>query len=55
MIVGKVSWPKYTLDDPSNLVFDTNVTNLAYLSPDTFRAEAIEYLSKTVLTTLPVL
>lgn len=53
--MSNVNWPEYTLDEPENLVFDTNVTDLAYTSPDLFRAEAIEYLSKTALVTLPVL
>jgi hypothetical protein len=47
--VNFIQWPVYTLDAPQNIVFDTNVTCLAYLEPDTFRAEAIAYLSETVL------
>jgi len=50
-IVSNVAWPKYTLDDPTNIVFDTNVTNLAYISPDIYRAEGIDFVSKTVLKT----
>ena len=52
VVASNVTWPAYTLDDASNLVFDTNVTDLAYVSPDLFRAEAIEYLSTAVLTDL---
>ncbi|KAH8886582.1 alpha/beta-hydrolase [Thozetella sp. PMI_491] len=39
-----VSWPPYSLEKPQNLVFDVNVTNLAYLEDDIFRAEAINFL-----------
>jgi carboxylesterase type B len=48
-IVNFVKWPVYTLDAPQNIVFNANVTGLAYLERDTFRAEAIAYLSETVL------
>ncbi|KAH7348648.1 triacylglycerol lipase [Rhexocercosporidium sp. MPI-PUGE-AT-0058] len=41
---GCVNWPKYTLDDPKNIVFDANVTNLAYAESDTYRAEGIAYI-----------
>ncbi|ESZ98506.1 putative extracellular lipase [Sclerotinia borealis F-4128] len=43
--VSNVSWPSYTLDDPTNIVFDVNVTNLAYVEPDYFRAAGIKYIS----------
>ncbi|KAG7384478.1 hypothetical protein PHYBOEH_009435 [Phytophthora boehmeriae] len=39
-----VEWPQYSLDDPQNFVFDTNVTNVSYVESDFFRAEAIAYL-----------
>ncbi|KUI64628.1 Lipase 2 [Cytospora mali] len=35
-----LQWPKYTLDDPRNIVFDVNRTGLAYIEPDVYRAEA---------------
>ncbi|KAH8667110.1 carboxylesterase family protein [Xylariales sp. PMI_506] len=40
-----VYWPQYTLDNPQNIVFDVNATDLAFLEPDTYRAEAIAYMS----------
>lgn len=39
-----VEWPKYTLEDPRNIVFDVNVTDLAYTEPDTYRADGIEFI-----------
>lgn len=39
-----IEWPQYSLDDPQNIVFDANVTDLAYIEPDLFRAEAIAYI-----------
>lgn len=48
-VVNPLKWPKYTVDGAQNIVFNTNVPDLAYLQPDTFRAEALEYLSNTVL------
>ncbi|ETL50253.1 hypothetical protein L914_00457 [Phytophthora nicotianae] len=39
-----LKWPEYTLDDPQNIVFDANVTELAYIDPDVFRAEAIAHM-----------
>ncbi|KAG2521680.1 hypothetical protein BBO99_00005858 [Phytophthora kernoviae] len=39
-----VEWPQYSLDDPQNFVFDTNVTNVSYVEPDFFRTEAIAYI-----------
>ena len=38
-------WPVYDSADPENIVFDVNATNLAYIEPDIFRAEGIQYLS----------
>ena len=45
MIATSVSWPQYTLDNPQNIVFDVNVTDLAYVEPDIYRAEGIAYIS----------
>jgi hypothetical protein len=45
VIVSCVNWPEYTLENPRNMVFDVNVTNLAYVEPDTYRAEGIQYLA----------
>jgi carboxylesterase type B len=42
--VTALEWPEYTADDPHNIVFDVNVTELAYIEPDIYRAEAIAYL-----------
>jgi hypothetical protein len=41
-----VMWPEYNLSNPQNLVFDTNVTELAYAEPDTYRAEGIAFISE---------
>lgn len=32
------------MDNPQNIVFDANVTNVAYVEPDTYRAEGIAYI-----------
>ncbi|TAQ86582.1 hypothetical protein B7494_g5091 [Chlorociboria aeruginascens] len=40
-----VKWPKYSLHDPQNIVFNTNITGLAYAEPDIYRAEGIAYIS----------
>ncbi|KAL3659424.1 hypothetical protein V7S43_015695 [Phytophthora oleae] len=42
--VTALEWPEYTLDDPQDIVFDANVTDVAYIEPDTFRAEAIAHM-----------
>ncbi|KAG3152134.1 hypothetical protein PI126_g10652 [Phytophthora idaei] len=42
--VTALRWPEYTLDDPQIIVFDANVTELAYVAPDTYRAEAITHM-----------
>ncbi|KAF8856620.1 hypothetical protein BDZ45DRAFT_745234 [Acephala macrosclerotiorum] len=42
---GCIEWPKYTLGNPRNIMFDANVTSLAYVEPDTHRAEGIAYIS----------
>lgn len=39
-----VKWPKYEGVTPRSIVFDANVTNLAYVEDDTYRAEGIEYM-----------
>lgn len=43
-IVSCVTWPKYGDGQARNLVFDANATSLAYVEPDTFRAEGIQYI-----------
>lgn len=43
-IVTDINWPRYTLEDPRNIVFDVNVTDLLYTEPDTFRAEGINFI-----------
>ncbi|KAH7317097.1 carboxylesterase family protein [Stachybotrys elegans] len=37
-------WPQYTLDAPANIVFDANTTKTAFIEPDTYRQEEIDYL-----------
>jgi len=49
LIASSIKWPAYTLDNPQNIVFDANITNLSYLERDIYRAEAIAYLSSSVL------
>lgn len=39
-----VEWPIYSLEDPKNIVFDVNVTDLAYAEPDIYREEGINFL-----------
>ncbi|PYH92004.1 carboxylesterase family protein [Aspergillus ellipticus CBS 707.79] len=39
-----VVWPEYTLDNKRNMVFDVNVTDLAYIEDDDFREDGISYL-----------
>jgi len=46
--VGCVNWPKYTVGQPRNIVLDVNVTNLAYVEPDTYRAEGIAFIEKNL-------
>ncbi|KLU88025.1 hypothetical protein MAPG_07012, partial [Magnaporthiopsis poae ATCC 64411] len=44
-VTNAVRWPRYDEDgQPRNMVFDVNVTALAYAEPDTYRTEQIEYL-----------
>jgi carboxylesterase type B len=44
--VTALDWPAYTLDDPQVIVFDVNVTELAYVEADTYRAEGIAYIQE---------
>jgi triacylglycerol lipase len=44
-----VKWPPYTLDNPRNIVFDANVTDLAYVEPDEYRAEGIAYVQSRLV------
>nr|POE58662.1 lipase 4 [Quercus suber] len=37
-------WPRYDLADPQDLVWDANVSSLAYPEPDTFRAAGIRWI-----------
>jgi triacylglycerol lipase len=39
---GAVQWPPYSLESPTNYVFDANVSS--HLEPDTYRADGIDYL-----------
>ncbi|KAK4625496.1 Lipase 1 [Fulvia fulva] len=41
---GPDAWPKYSLEQPENIVFDANETGLAVTEPDTFRAEGIRWI-----------
>ncbi|KAH7491184.1 Lipase 1 [Phytophthora ramorum] len=49
--VANVTWPEYTLDNPQNIVFDVNVTDLAYIEPDIYRAEAIAFINNALTAT----
>ena len=40
-----VRWPTYSLDNPENILFDVNITDLARIEPDTYRAEGIQYIA----------
>jgi hypothetical protein len=51
-LVPSPAWPVYSNDAPCNYVYDTNLTALAYLEPDTFRAEAIDYFNENFGTLL---
>jgi acetylcholinesterase len=42
------AWPVYTPEQPDNLVFNVNVTGLAYVAEDDYRKEAITYLQQNV-------
>ena len=37
-------WPVYSLDEPRNMVWDANRTELGYAEPDTWRAEGIRFI-----------
>ncbi|GKZ57710.1 hypothetical protein AnigIFM49718_003039 [Aspergillus niger] len=39
-----VQWPPYNIDNPEIIFFDTDVTNLTYVSSDVYRAEGIKYI-----------
>ena len=43
-VMTDITWPKYILDKPQNLVFDANKTEMVYIEDDTYRAEAINFL-----------
>ncbi len=38
------AWPEYSTSNPQNIVWDANVTALAYAEPDTFRSEGIQWI-----------
>jgi carboxylesterase type B len=38
------AWPVYSLEQPENIVFDTNVTGVAFNEPDTWREEGIRFI-----------
>lgn len=38
------AWPKYTLPQPENLVFDANKTGLSYVEKDDYRQEGIQFI-----------
>ena len=38
-------WPVYDNDDPRDLVWDADVSILAYVEPDTFRSEGISVIN----------
>ncbi|KJX94540.1 carboxylesterase family protein [Zymoseptoria brevis] len=37
-------WPKYSLENPMNIVWDANETELAVVEPDTYRQEGIRFI-----------
>lgn len=41
----RVHWIAYTLAIPQNIVFDANVTELAFTEPGIYRAAGIQYIS----------
>ncbi|KAH8890481.1 triacylglycerol lipase [Thozetella sp. PMI_491] len=49
---SSVHWPVYQLEAPRNIVFDANATGLAYVEPDTYRAEAIAYMASIFVSVL---
>ncbi|KAK7985563.1 triacylglycerol lipase [Apiospora saccharicola] len=46
----EVAWPAYQLEGAQNIVFDANVTTLAYEQEDTYRKEQFEYFQKKLWT-----
>lgn len=40
-----LEWPVYGTENPSNMAFNVNVSGLAYIEPDTYRADAIAYMA----------
>jgi hypothetical protein len=43
-LATSIQWPKYTLEEPQNLMFDVNATDIVYVEPDYYRAEGIQYI-----------
>ncbi|OWZ06048.1 hypothetical protein PHMEG_00021755 [Phytophthora megakarya] len=43
--VTALKWPEYSQENPVNIVFDVNVTELVYIEQDIYRAEGIAYLN----------
>lgn len=43
---GMQLWPKYSIENPQNFVFDANVTS--HPEPDTWRKEAIKLINDNV-------
>ena len=41
---GTPDWAMYSVDNPQDIVWDVNVTGLAYNEPDTFRKEGIQFI-----------
>jgi hypothetical protein len=50
--VSCVSWSKYTTGSPRNIIFDANVTNLAYIESDLYREEGTAFIGKSLDTVL---
>ncbi|TEA12812.1 Lipase 4 [Colletotrichum sidae] len=48
--VTNVTWPRYRVEEPENMGFDVNVSTIAYVEPDTYRTEQIEYLIQKLWT-----
>lgn len=38
------TWPQYSLDEPQNIVWDANVSTLAFNEPDTWRRQGIRWI-----------
>ncbi|KAK3720393.1 hypothetical protein LTR37_003804 [Vermiconidia calcicola] len=41
---GAEAWPAYNLESPQEIVWDANETSLAYVEPDTYRLEGIQWI-----------